>query len=160
MFIYGALGFLGLDYDMPVAVLGAISLGIAVDFAIHFLERSRQITAETGSWDKTAPRMFGEPARAISRNVIIIAIGFLPMLVASLVPYKTTGLLLFSILTISGIVTLLVLPAILTVAQEWLFRARRFRVQGEAGTPQAVPAPALAGTGDPNHDPANDLGRQ
>lgn len=124
MFIYGVLGFLGLDYDMPVAVLGAISLGIAVDFAIHFLERSRQITAETGSWKKTAPRMFGEPARAIIRNVIIIAFGFLPMLIASLVPYKTTGLLLFSILTISGGVTLMVLPAILTVGQKLFFRTK------------------------------------
>ncbi|GAB7081642.1 efflux RND transporter permease subunit [Megalodesulfovibrio paquesii] len=131
MLIYGALGFLGLDYDMPVAVLGAISLGIAVDFAIHFLERSRQLTSETGSWSNTAPRMFGEPARAISRNVIIIAIGFLPMLVAALVPYKTTGLLLFSILTLSGAVTLVLLPALLTVGQGWLFRARRFQAQGE-----------------------------
>ena len=123
-FIYGVLGFLGLDYDMPVAVLGAISLGIAVDFAIHFLERSRQITAETGSWEKAALRMFGEPARAIFRNVIIIALGFLPMLIASLVPYKTTGLLLFSILTISGGVTLMVLPAILTVGQKLFFRTK------------------------------------
>lgn len=160
MFIYGALGFFGLDYDMPVAVLGAISLGIAVDFAIHFLERSRQITSETGSWEKTAPRMFGEPARAISRNVIIIAFGFLPMLVASLVPYKTTGLLLFAILTISGLVTLVLLPAILTVAQAWLFRARRICVQGEAATPQGVSAPALARAAAPKQDPANGLGRQ
>lgn len=160
MFIYGALGFLGLDYDMPVAVLGAISLGIAVDFAIHFLERSRQMTAETGSWEKAAPRMFGEPARAISRNVIIIAIGFLPMLVASLVPYKTTGLLLFSILTISGFVTLVLLPAILTIARERLFRARRFRVQDEAGTPRTDPVPALARIGGPGRDGKDGIGRQ
>ena len=68
--------------------------------------------------------MFGEPARAIIRNVIIIAFGFLPMLIASLVPYKTTGLLLFSILTISGGVTLMVLPAILTVGQKLFFRTK------------------------------------
>ncbi|MGE4557945.1 MAG: RND family transporter [Desulfovibrionaceae bacterium] len=125
-FIYGTLGFLGLDYDMPVAVLGAIALGIAVDFAVHFLERSRQFVSRTKSWAKAEPLMFGEPARAISRNVIIIAFGFLPMLVAALVPYKTTGLLLFSILIFSGFVTLLLLPSILTVAQGVFFRAGRF----------------------------------
>ncbi|MFZ5813286.1 MAG: efflux RND transporter permease subunit [Thermodesulfobacteriota bacterium] len=160
MFIYGALGFLGLDYDMPVAVLGAISLGIAVDFAIHFLERSRQITSETGSWEKTAPRMFGEPARAISRNVIIIAFGFLPMLVAALVPYKTTGLLLFSILTISGLVTLVLLPALLTVGRGWFFRARRFSFPGASGTPGDEPALALARVGAAKRDAADDAGRE
>lgn len=145
--IYGALGILGLNYDMPVAVLGAISLGIAVDFAIHFLERSRQITSETGSWEKTSFLMFGEPARAISRNVIIIALGFLPMLVAALVPYKTIGILLFSILTISGVVTLVLLPAILTVGHGWFFRARRFRAQGDAGTTAADSVSALSRAG-------------
>ena len=34
--IYGAIGLIGKDYDMPIAVLGTLSLGIAVDFAIHF----------------------------------------------------------------------------------------------------------------------------
>jgi predicted RND superfamily exporter protein len=39
--IYGVTGIIGKDYDMPVAVLSAITLGIAVDFGIHFLERNR-----------------------------------------------------------------------------------------------------------------------
>jgi len=160
MFMYGALGFLGLDYDMPVAVLGALSLGIAVDFAIHFLERSRQITSETGSWEKTAPRMFGEPARAISRNVIIIALGFLPMLVAALVPYKTTGILLFSILIISGVVTLVLLPALLTVGKGWLFRARRFSTQGDAGASHDRPALVTVGIGAAKGGAADDAGRK
>ena len=134
LFIYGALGFLGLNFDMPVTVLGAISLGIAVDFAIHFLERSRQLSAETGSWKNTVPRMFGEPARAISRNVIIIALGFLPMLIASLVPYKTTGILLFSILSISGVATLFVLPSLLTVGRRWFFKDKARSGRAGSGT--------------------------
>lgn len=66
--------------------------------------------------------MFGGPARAISRNVLVIAIGFLPLLVAPLIPYKTTGVLLFGILAVSGMVTILVLPAILTVAEKSFFK--------------------------------------
>jgi hypothetical protein len=78
--------------------------------------------ARKGSWQAVVPEMFGEPARAISRNVLVIAIGFLPLLVASLVPYKTTGIMLFLILSCSGIVTLLALPAVLTVAERCFFR--------------------------------------
>jgi len=59
--------------------------------------------------------MFGEPSRAITRNVIVIAVGFLPLLLSNLIPYKTVGALLASILVLSGIVTLLLLPALIQI---------------------------------------------
>jgi len=120
--IYGIIGILGKDYDMPVAVLSALSLGMAVDFAIHFLERSRIEYSRAGSWQKASEEMFGEPARAISRNVIVIAIGFLPLLAAPLVPYKTVGTFVCAILAVSGIVTLLILPAIIRMLEKRLFK--------------------------------------
>lgn len=122
--IYGAVGIMGKDYDMPVAVISVLSIGIAVDFAIHFLERARNLYKKSGSWQKIAPVMFGEPARAISRNVMVIAIGFLPLMLAELIPYKITGLMLFSILLISGVVTLLALPAVLGLWESLFFSAQ------------------------------------
>ncbi len=123
--IYGIVGISGKDYDLPIAVLGVLALGMAVDFAIHFLQRGRGKYGETGSWKVTTAMMFGEPARAISRNVLVIAIGFLPLLVAPLVPYKTMGIMLFAIMTLSGVITLLALPALLTVAEKWFFKKVR-----------------------------------
>ncbi len=120
--IYGIIGLTGKDYDMPVAVLSALTLGMAVDFAIHFLERARASVAETGSWRSSAGVMFGEPARAISRNVLVIAIGFLPLLAASLVPYKTVGIFLCAIMALSGVITLMALPAIIKLAEKKLFK--------------------------------------
>jgi predicted RND superfamily exporter protein len=120
--IYGLIGLIGKDYDMPVAVLSALTLGMAVDFAIHFLERARMAYSQTGSWEKASPEMFGEPARAISRNVLVIAIGFLPLLAAPLVPYKTVGIFICAIMAVSGTVTLLILPAILAVFERKLFK--------------------------------------
>ncbi len=120
--IYGITGITGKDYDLPVAVLSALSIGMAVDFAIHFLERARVAYREKGCWKEVREVMFNEPGRAISRNVIVIAVGFLPLLLAPLVPYKTTGLMLFAILTVSGLITLLVLPAILKVFENFWFR--------------------------------------
>jgi len=66
--------------------------------------------------------MFGEPARAIARNVLVIAIGFLPLLAAPLIPYKTVGIFLCAIMGLSGAVTLLALPAIITLAEKVLFK--------------------------------------
>jgi predicted RND superfamily exporter protein len=120
--IYGIIGLVGKDYDMPVAVLSALTLGMAVDFAIHFLERARVSFLDTGSWKSSAAVMFGEPARAISRNVLVIAIGFLPLLAAPLIPYKTVGIFLCAIMAFSGAVTLVALPAILKMAERVLFK--------------------------------------
>jgi predicted RND superfamily exporter protein len=120
--IYGIIGLIGKDYDMPVAVLSALTLGMAVDFAIHFLERARESYSKTGSWQKSTAEMFTEPARAISRNVLVIAIGFLPLLAAPLVPYKTVGIFLCAIMALSGTVTLIALPAVVKIAEKKLFK--------------------------------------
>jgi predicted RND superfamily exporter protein len=120
-FIYGVIGFIGKDYDMPVAVLSSLTLGLAVDFSIHFLARARAMHAKYGSWEATHRHVFGEPARAIARNVVVIAIGFLPLLAAPLVPYNTVGVFLAAILMVSGVGTLLILPALVRVLEPLLF---------------------------------------
>lgn len=123
--IYGIIGLIGKDYDMPVAVLSSLSLGLAIDYAIHFLARSRDLYKEYGNWDDTLNALFDEPARAISRNIIVIGIGFLPLLLAPLVPYKTVGILISSILLSAGAASLILLPAILSQFKKRFFRKGR-----------------------------------
>ena len=120
-FIYGVIGLVGKDYDMPVAVLSALTLGLSIDFAIHFLQRARAIHAETRDWRGTIDRLFAEPARAISRNAIVISVGFLPLLTSSLVPYQTVGFFLAAIMAASAVVTLVLLPSMMQLAQARLF---------------------------------------
>ena len=122
--IYGIIGLVGKDYDMPVAVLSSLSLGLAIDYAIHFLVRSRDLYQVHGNWNDTLNAMFGEPARAITRNIIVIGVGFMPLLLAPLVPYQTVGLLISSILVTAGATTLILLPAMMSVFQKRLFPAK------------------------------------
>lgn len=133
--IYGVIGLVGKDYDMPVAVLSSLSLGLAVDYAIHFLSRSRRLYMEHRSWEKTSGPVFGEPARAIARNAIVIGVGFLPLLAAPLVPYKTVGILIAAILLTAGLASLLILPTLIAVLERLLFpRTRRCCVICNSGT--------------------------
>ena len=119
--IYGAIGLIGKDYDMPVAVLSSLSLGLAIDYAIHFLARSRMLQKQHKSWLKTVGPLFGEPASAISRNVVVVGAGFLPLLAAPLVPYKTVGVFIAAILLTAGAASLLILPSLITMLERWLF---------------------------------------
>jgi predicted RND superfamily exporter protein len=121
-FIYGLIGIIGKDYDMPIAVLSALTLGLSVDFAIHFLERAREVFKRTNDIKQTFDLMFDEPATAITRNALVIAFGFTPLLFAPLVPYITVGIFLASIMAISALVTLLILPAVMTMGKRIVFK--------------------------------------
>lgn len=112
-FIYGVMGLVGKNYDMPVAVLSSLSIGLSVDFAIHFIQQLRTALGETGEWRRALAKVFREPACAITRNAIVIAVGFLPLLAAPLVPYITVGTFLASIMAASALITLLALPALI-----------------------------------------------
>ncbi|MEM7324489.1 MAG: MMPL family transporter, partial [Actinomycetota bacterium] len=112
LIVYAGLAALGRDFDMPVAVLSTMVLGIGVDFAIHFVERYRAIRSTVGSATEAAARFYGEPATALTRNAVVIAIGFAPLLLSSLVPYVVVGALLASIVGLSWLASLVVLPAL------------------------------------------------
>ena len=113
--IYGLIGWFGKAYDMPIAVLSALTLGLSIDFAIHFIQRVRELEKEYKSLSRALTAMFQEPSRAISRNAIVIAIGFTPLLLSPLMPYITVGFFLASIMVMSALVTLVLLPALLTL---------------------------------------------
>jgi predicted RND superfamily exporter protein/outer membrane lipoprotein-sorting protein len=121
-FIYGLLGWTGKDYDMPVAVLSSLTLGLSIDFAIHFIMRSREIHTKTQDYKETMVQTFGGTGRAIFRNVMVLALGFIPMLFSSLTPYVTVGLFFFLIMVTSGLVTMVVLPSITALRPGLFYR--------------------------------------
>lgn len=114
---YGLIGWVGKDYDMPVAVCSSLSLGLGIDFAIHFIQRFQAHYAKTKDLDETNRYMFGEPGRAIARNAVVISLGFLPLVASSLTPYVTVGIFFALLMAFSTVSTLFVLPAALRIAE-------------------------------------------
>jgi hydrophobe/amphiphile efflux-3 (HAE3) family protein len=119
---YGLLGFIGKDYDMPVAVISSLALGLSIDFAIHFIQRFRRKFRELGDLEATNRYMFGEPGRAITRNALVIIIGFFPLVFATLTPYVTVGTFFVLLMTISALTTLVVMPALMRVMERRITR--------------------------------------
>ncbi len=137
---YGIIGWFGKDYDMPIAVLSSLTLGLSVDFAIHFIERTRALMRSSGSFAVATKKLFEEPARAIARNAIVIAIGFTPLFFAPLVPYITVGAFMVAIMTLSAVSTLILLPALMSWAGPWLFPESRKEGAFQDFTPAATDA--------------------
>lgn len=120
VFIYGLIGFSGKFYDMPIAVLSSLTLGLSIDFAIHFIEHARLYNRRNQNFEKTYEEMFQGTNQAIWRNVLVISIGFAPLFFAGLVPYMTVGTFFFLIMLVSGIATLILMPAILKQFHQYL----------------------------------------
>ena len=129
--IYGAVGLIGKDFDMPISVLSTLSLGMAIDFAIHFVSRFRQRLAETGfnatvngaNSSALADALLwtvARPGRGVIRNAVLFASGFFVMLFASLTPYITVGAFMAAMMLLSAVATLLYLPALIVVFGRWL----------------------------------------
>jgi len=124
LLIYGVVGFTGKDFDMPISVLSCLSLGMAVDFAIHFVSRLRQrLREETGEtltdallW--TAAR----PGKGIIRNAVLFAASFAVMIFAPLTPYITVGAFIVSMMLLSAVMTIIYLPALIILMRGWLFK--------------------------------------
>ncbi len=122
---YGLMGWIGKNYDMPIAVCSALSLGLAVDFAIHFLQRYKNHYKQTGDLAETHDHMFAEPGRAILRNAIVISLGFLPLMVSSLTPYVTVGSFFSLLMLMSTLATVFVLPAAMRYLAGIVFKSKK-----------------------------------
>lgn len=120
IFIYGAIGHFGKFYDMPIAVLSSLTLGLSVDFAIHFIEHARTYNKTFRNHARTFEKLFKGTAQAIWRNVLVISIGFTPLFFAALRPYFTVGSFFFLIMLVSGVTTLLLIPALIKIFHQYL----------------------------------------
>jgi len=119
--IYGMVGWIGKDFDMPIAVLSTLSLGMAIDFAIHFVSRFKQRCKETPNLEEALVWTVGRPGKGIMRNAILFALGFAVMMFASLTPYITVGIFMALIMALSSVATLIYLPALIVNFKKSLF---------------------------------------
>ncbi|MBI4824551.1 MAG: MMPL family transporter [Nitrospirae bacterium] len=124
LLIYGVVGFIGKDFDMPISVLSCLSLGMAVDFAIHFVSRLRQRLNEASGESLSDALLWtaARPGKGIMRNAILFAASFAVMLFAPLTPYITVGAFIVSMMLFSALMTIIYLPALITLMQSWLFK--------------------------------------
>ncbi len=113
--IYGVVGFAGKDFDMPISVLSTLSLGMAVDFAIHFIRRYRQRLAETGDSGAALVWTVARPGKGILRNAVLFSLAFAVMIASSLTPYITVGVFIMTMMMLSAVFTLIYLPALVAI---------------------------------------------
>jgi len=109
--VFGTMGWTGLPLDVVTVLIGSVSIGIGIDYAIHFANRFRAETAR-GMTPRMAVRETIETTgRAIVINAATVACGFLVLVFADLVPLQQFGVLVALTMVSSGLGALTLLPA-------------------------------------------------
>ncbi len=123
--IYGVVGLAGKDFDMPVAVLSTLSLGMAIDFAIHFVGRFQKRYREHPELQPCLIWTVARPGKGIFLNAILFALGFSVMIFADLTPYITVGVLMAAIMLLSSVMSVVYLPGLIQLFRGQLFKGEK-----------------------------------
>jgi predicted RND superfamily exporter protein len=111
--IYGAMGYIGLSTDIGTAMLGGMTLGIGIDFAIHYTHRYLHCAKGGLDSDAAAVETALTAGRAIFYNAIVLVGGFLILLGARLYPQVKLGALVAATMVLCFLGTMLLFPAVL-----------------------------------------------
>ena len=123
--IYGVVGLTGKDFDMPVAVLSTLSLGMAIDFAIHFVARFRKRYGESADLQDALIWTVARPGKGIFLNAVLFALGFSVMVFADLTPYITVGVFMASIMLLSSVTSVIYLPGLIQLFRKQLLKGEK-----------------------------------
>ncbi len=90
---FGVMGLFNIPLSTTTALLSSIAVGIGIDYAVHFIERYKIYSIETG--DKIIARelTMQHSGRAIVFNALVVITGFLVLLFSAFPPNRSLGAL-------------------------------------------------------------------
>ena len=115
VFAGGCFAISGKDLNLGSLIVGAMTMGIAIDDCIHVVSRYRLGRQSGSDVRKAIERAMNESGRAIITTSIALVIGFSTFLFARLVPMIDIGWLTTVIFTLALLGCLLFIPALLYI---------------------------------------------
>ena len=109
---FGVMGYVGAHLDMATVMIASLTVGIGVDYAVHFLARYRRERRAREHGEALAQTVLTS-GRGILVNAVTLTVGFLVMLLSSFGALQTFGWLIALTMVTSLIGAMFVLPAAL-----------------------------------------------
>jgi hypothetical protein len=136
LLLFGGMGWAGVPLGVATSMFASLSMGVGIDFALHLVHGYRAARQAGAAHAPALDAAFGQSARAIRWNTLVLCLGLLVLVLSALRPDRSLGVLLAAAVFACWLSTLLFLPRLLQLL--------RFAPGGlRAGA--AVPAPlALA----------------
>lgn len=111
--VISVMGFSAIPMDMMTITIAAISIGIGVDDAIHYLHRFREEYRESHDVRAAVTEAHGTIGRAMYFTSMIIVVGFSVLAFSNFLPTVYFGLLTALAMLLALLANLTVLPSLL-----------------------------------------------
>ncbi|MCX7973042.1 MAG: efflux RND transporter permease subunit [Candidatus Aminicenantes bacterium] len=145
--VFGFMGYAGIPLDIATVLVGSVSIGIGIDYALHWINRfrlelfsslsstpqfssaadlrdsatERKFISDSGVLIEAAEKTLRSTGRAITINMVTVALGFLILVLGNLIPLRRFGLLVALTMLSSGLGALTLLPAVVVRTKaKWL----------------------------------------
>jgi len=138
--LFGLMGITGIPLDVATVLIGSISMGVGIDYAIHFLNRFRRELQSGCARSEAVARTLRTTGKAVFINVVTVSIGLLTLVLGNFIPLRRFALLIVLTMLGSGMSALTLLPSILLACPPRLLervgRIHRTSIPGIESTAQ------------------------
>ena len=115
LFILGFMGVIGIPLDIMTITIAAITIGIGVDDAIHYIHRYKKEMAKGSGVEDAIRTVQTTVGRALYYTSVTITIGFIILVSSNFMPSIYFGLLTGIAMIISLLATFTIIPLLLTL---------------------------------------------
>lgn len=109
---FGIMGYSGAYLDMATVMIASLTVGIGVDYAVHFLTRYRRLRGRGEDHPQALAETYRTAGRGIVYNAFTLTAGLLVLLLSHFGALRTFGWLVAVTMVTSSVGALLVLPAV------------------------------------------------
>ncbi|MBT8112122.1 MAG: MMPL family transporter [Gammaproteobacteria bacterium] len=117
LFILGLMGVIGIPLDIMTITIAAITIGIGVDYAIHYIHRYKKEFAQNGDNFQAIYRSQTTVGKALYFTSITITLGFIILVLSNFVPSIYFGMLTSIAMLVALFATFSIIPLLLSIMQ-------------------------------------------
>jgi hypothetical protein len=138
LLVYAVMGFAGIPLGVGTSMFAAIAIGLSIDFAIHALDRIRDIGRSEGLEPQALMALYPETGRALFFNFIAVAGGFGVLMTSDVPPLIKFGSLVAVAVSVAFIASVTLLPALVTLLKPKALLAPEPKEAAHASRPQTA----------------------
>jgi len=109
---FGTMGFASMSLNIATAMISSITIGIGIDYAIHFISRYKTEFQARRDAGEAIAETTATSGQAILFNAVAVIAGFMVLLFSAFSAFKSFGGLISLSMAISALSALTVIPAL------------------------------------------------
>ena len=115
LFILGAMGLLKIPLDIMTITIAAITIGIGVDYAIHYIHRFKKEMNKSGDYYEAIKTVQNTVGKALYYTSVTITLGFIILVSSSFKPSIYFGLFTSIAMVVSLMATFTIIPLLMNL---------------------------------------------